>query len=124
MQELAEDPESNPDYNVENGLLFYKGCIVVPDDPDIKKEILKYCHDDITAGHYGIFKTHDLVSRTLYLPGLRTYVKKYVTSCDICQRNKTSRHKPFGLFQSLPTPEHPWSSISMDFITQLPESDG
>ena len=38
--------------------------------------------------------------------------------------NKTPRHCPFGLLKPLPVPECPWDSISMDFIEQLPESEG
>ncbi|SOV04526.1 uncharacterized protein UDID_17112 [Ustilago sp. UG-2017a] len=32
------------------------------------------------------------------------------------------RHKPYGHLKSLPVPPHPWSSISMDLIEQLPPS--
>ena len=39
-------------------------------------------------------------------------------------RAKPQRHKPYGLFKQLPIPEHPWNSISMDFIETLPTSDG
>ncbi|SPC64593.1 related to TY3B TY3B protein [Ustilago sp. UG-2017b] len=31
-------------------------------------------------------------------------------------------HKPYGHLKSLPVPPHPWSSISMDLIEQLPSS--
>src|SRR6185437_6153401 len=37
---------------------------------------------------------------------------------------KSSNHKPYGLLQPLPIADRPWSSISVDFITQLPESNG
>ncbi|SOV03718.1 uncharacterized protein UDID_19310 [Ustilago sp. UG-2017a] len=33
-----------------------------------------------------------------------------------------ARHKPYGHLKSLPVPPHPWSSISMDLIEQLPPS--
>src|SRR5438552_19125247 len=49
-------------------------------------------------------------------------VKEYVKTCDICQRTKTPRHKPYGEIQSLPKPSKPWSDITMDFITGLPPS--
>src|SRR6185312_7927977 len=56
-------------------------------------------------------------------PGL-TYVKKYVHSCDTCARAKSSRKKPAGLLQPLPVPSHPFASVDLDFITDLPLSDG
>jgi transposase InsO family protein len=79
-----------------------------------------YCHDNELAGHYGIFKTHDIVTRTFHWPGMRNFIKKYVLSCEVCQRNKVARHKKYGLLKSLSIPDHPWTSISMDMITQLP----
>jgi len=51
-------------------------------------------------------------------------VTDYVRSCDTCQRDKPSRHKKYGLLEPLEVPYRPWSSISMDWITELPESGG
>src|SRR4051812_24646966 len=48
--------------------------------------------------------------------------KSYVTSCDLCQRNKALKQTPAGLLQPLPVPNRNWEQISMDFIVQLPES--
>ena len=39
------------------------------------------------------------------------------------QRSKPSNQHPYGLLNPLPIPEHPWQSISMDFITNLPKSN-
>ena len=39
-------------------------------------------------------------------------------------RAKPKRHKPYGLLKQLPIPEHPWNSISMDFIETLLTSNG
>jgi hypothetical protein len=54
---------------------------------------------------------------------MRNWITNYVKSCD-CARFKSSRHKPFGLLQPLPIPKRPWSSISTDFIVELPPSKG
>src|SRR5437867_1506166 len=55
----------------------------------------------------------------------RTQHARAVTStCDECQRNKSRRHKRFGLLQPLETAYAPWTSISMDFIVELPDSEG
>src|SRR5258708_4679409 len=51
-------------------------------------------------------------------------VKDYVASCATCAHVKSPRHKPYGKLKQLPIPSRPWSSISMDFIEQLPDSKG
>jgi len=48
----------------------------------------------------------------------------YVRSCPECQKNKTARHQPYGLSSPLELPYVPWQSIAMDFITDLPTSEG
>src|SRR5258706_11865751 len=51
-------------------------------------------------------------------------VKDYVASCTTCACIKSPRHKPYGKLKQLLIPSRPWSSISMDFIEQLPASKG
>ena len=43
-------------------------------------------------------------------------------SCDTCSRNKVVRHALYGLLSPLPNPTRPWSSVSLDWITDLPPS--
>ena len=50
-------------------------------------------------------------------------VKEFVLSCDVCSRSKIPRHRPYGPLHPLPIPHWPWSSVSMDFITDLPLSN-
>lgn len=120
-QVLANNtPESK--YHIQDGFLLHEGLLCVPDIPDLKQQILEECHDSIAAGHFGIAKTFELVSRTFFWPSMRKYIRDYVAGCDTCQRNKSHPHKPYGLLQPLPIPDQPWCSISMDFITQLPAS--
>jgi len=51
-------------------------------------------------------------------------VKDYVASCATCTHTKSPRHKPYGKLKQLLIPSRLWSSISMDFIEQLPDSKG
>jgi len=51
-------------------------------------------------------------------------VKAYIKSSMFCQLDKTERRKEVGLLQSLPTPQRPWQSASMDFISGFPSANG
>ncbi|CEP10309.1 hypothetical protein, partial, partial [Parasitella parasitica] len=110
------------DYHYKDGLPFYKNqTISVPDNEEVQKTILEQSHDSPAAGHFGITKTYDQVPRDYYWPRMRSYVKRYATGCNTCLRNKNTHHKPYGLLQPSEISEKPWVSISMVFITQLPE---
>jgi len=52
------------------------------------------------------------------------WINHYVRSCDECQDNKGPRHARCGLLQPVQMPFPAWTSISTDFITHLPESEG
>src|SRR5579875_774520 len=57
-------------------------------------------------------------------PKIHEFVWDYISSCTVCGRNKPRRHRPYGLLKPLPVPIRPWDSISMDFIEELPMSNG
>ncbi|KAK3568630.1 hypothetical protein QTP86_011439 [Hemibagrus guttatus] len=42
----------------------------------------------------------------------------------VMQWARTSRHLPEGLLEPLPIPRRPWSHLSVDFLTDLPDSGG
>ena len=55
---------------------------------------------------------------------MRETIKRYVKNCHMCQRSKVVQHAPYGMLQSNEVQDQPWKSITMDFITNLPNSDG
>ena len=68
----------------------------------------------------GVARTQALVLQYFKWPGLATAVEAYVRNCDACRRNKVVRHAPYGLLNPLPILAKPWSSVSLDWITDLP----
>jgi hypothetical protein len=47
-----------------------------------------------------------------------------VTTCAVCQCNKTEALHPAGLLQPLDVPSQVWSDISLDFVEGLPKVNG
>jgi hypothetical protein len=117
-----EFKKSLEEWNFENGLLLHRGKVYVPKDQDLRLELLKLHHDTLLTGHPGRWKTLELLSRNYWWPGMSVDVKKYVQGCDTCQRNKSTNTAPYGLLQPNEVPGGPWEIITVDLITELPES--
>jgi hypothetical protein len=45
-----------------NGLLYYKGKLYIPNNQELRAEIIKICHNTPTTGHSGKHGTLELVS--------------------------------------------------------------
>ena len=113
------------DWTFENGLIFYKDKCYVPNDLDLWRKILEKYHDAIPIGHPGQLRTQEIVQRDYWWPGLHTFVKSYVDGCATCQQHKINRHPPNPPLQPVKKENtRPFSLITMDFITDLPVSDG
>ena len=122
MKERNEQLPNN--WELEDGLIYYKNRLFIQSKEDLLTEIAKGCHDSKQAGHFGQEKTIELVTRNFYWEKLADWINDYVRSCDECQHNKSARQTKYGLLQPLEVPYTAWTSISVDFITQLPESQG
>ena len=80
-------------------------------------------HDTPVAGHPGIYRMLELLTRKFYWPTMRKSIKLYIKSCESCLRSKHSNLVPVGLLQPIPIPQCPWEEIAYDLIVALPESD-
>jgi transposase InsO family protein len=107
-----------------DGLLYVNNQLYVPDNDLLRLDTIRSCHDHILAGHPGRAKTLELLTRTFFWPGIRRFTNRYVRNCQVCARAKAPRHAPYGYLKSLEVPQRRWQSISMDFITGLPVSEG
>ena len=75
----------------EDGLIYRKGKMVVPNHPEVRGHVIASHHNLIAAGHLGAAKTQDLILRSYWWPSIQKDVGKYVAGYDTCQRVKINR---------------------------------
>ena len=121
---LTKEGKEQKGVSIEDDLLYFKNRLWIPENNELRQEIAISEHDSKVAGHFGQDKTLELMTRHFFWPEMDKWVMDYVRSCDNCQRNKSPRHARYGLLQPLELAYKAWDSISMDFITELPESKG
>ena len=118
------------DWKIEttNGrkILFFKGKNYIPRNMDLRREIVKSSHDHETAGHPGEIGTYNAVQQHYWWPGLRTFVKNYVSGCGTCQQFKINRSpaKPAYIPTEGAKSTRPFANCSMDLIMDFPLVDG
>ncbi|GKB86106.1 ty3-gypsy retrotransposon protein [Tanacetum coccineum] len=112
------------EYTVKDGLLLFKGKLLIGRDPHLIQEILREFHCSPVGGHFGVRKTMTRVNQTFTWPTMKQDVTDFIKGCYICQRHKAVTTKPAGLLQPLPPPKAIWEEITIDFVTGLPPSHG
>ncbi|WVZ58084.1 hypothetical protein U9M48_008392 [Paspalum notatum var. saurae] len=106
----------------EQGTLWYKNRICVPNVDSIRKLILSEAHDIAYSIHPGSTKMYYDLKERFWWYGMKRVVAEYVAICDTCQRVKAEHQRPAGLLQPLKVPEWKWEEITMDFVVGLPRT--
>jgi hypothetical protein len=112
-----------PGFHVkEDGMIMYNQRMCVPNEADLKKEILEEAHCSSYAMHPGTTKMYKTLKETYWWSGMKKDVAQYVMACEVCQRVKSEHQCPIGLLQPLPIPQWKWEHITMDFVSHLPKT--
>jgi len=119
---VSKGESVDTNYAIKEDILTWKRRIYVP--TRMRNRVMKSEHDSKIAGHFGRDRTMELLSRNFYWPKMEDDVRQYCNECDNCQRTKAPQHAKHGLLHPLELPSKPWTHISTDFITDLPESSG
>ncbi|WVZ91053.1 hypothetical protein U9M48_037275 [Paspalum notatum var. saurae] len=106
----------------DQGVLWFKGCLVVPRDMGLRKKILDEAHTSMFTIHPGSNKMYQDLKQKFWWTRMKREIAKYVPECDVCQRVKADHLKPAGMLQPLAVPSWKWEDIHMDFIVGLPRT--
>ena len=82
-------------------LLRYKNMLYVLEEAFVREELLRRHYNNLLTRHFDVDKTLKLMTRKYYWDSIKTDVKSYINICDICQRVKVKRHRPYDELSAL-----------------------
>jgi hypothetical protein len=125
VQEMKRNikEEKSPGFSEnDEGVLWYKGRICVPNIKELKDMILCEAHESAYSINPGGNKIYHDLKATYWWYGMKRDVAVYSALCNTCQRVKAKHQQPAGLLQPLQVPEWKWEEIAIDFIVGLPRT--
>jgi hypothetical protein len=90
----------------DDGFIYYKGRLYMPNDRQLCKDVVRSCHDSLTTSHPGKNRTIELVSRYYWWPRMAGFISAYIEGCNKCQRYRKDIH-PKAHVQPQEVPEGP-----------------
>jgi hypothetical protein len=111
-----------------DGIVVHNGRIFLPPSSALWPVVNEQAHG---MGHEGIQKTLHRLCTTFFTPHDNKLVHEFISSCVVCQRNKTEHLHLAGLLPHLAGLLPPlavrdtiWADIFMDFIKGFPKVGG
>ena len=112
----------------ERGLLFfldegYQPRLCVPRSQ--RNFVLREAHENpLESAHAGPERLWQNLSQKFYWKRMKTDILEFCKACDVCQKTKSPNFNRYGYLIPNPIPSRPYQSIAMDFIVNLPWSNG
>ena len=103
-----------------DGSLYFRKRLCVPDNDELKREILTEAHNSLYSIHPGSSKMYRDLKESYWWPGMIKDITEFVLKCLTCQQVKAEHQVPSGLLQPITIPKWKWERITMDFVTGLP----
>lgn len=128
LQELqdGEVHDVYPEYSIRapsNLLIFRDGGVDRVCVPTSRRNLLlKVMHDLPLGMHQAAKKMFALMSARFYFPGMCDRVKKYVETCEHCQRNKAYTRSTRGVPTPHKIPLRRFDVVALDIVSGFPAS--
>jgi hypothetical protein len=93
--------DTSPHYIYNYGVLYFNDQLWIPDDNELKKEVLELEHDSKIGGHMSQVKTLEIIHKNIFYPKMKEEINNCVRWCLVCQRMKHPRHARYSLLHAL-----------------------
>ena len=120
-----DDTQSQYKFEFQEGILVrvYLGegeeivQVVVPQS--LRSTVLSTAHDGLLAGHCGVRKTLARVQNRFWWPGVSSDTRRFVQSCDICQKVVPKGRIPDIPLSQMPLIDEPFHRVAVDIVGPL-----
>jgi hypothetical protein len=123
-EQLRVTPSAIPNFTLSNGILIYKGKILIGSTTDLRMRLIESFHSSTLGRHSGERVTYTRLKALFHWPGMKADITHFIKSCPTCQLNKSKNISYPGLLQPLPISDMTFQHLTMDFIDGLPKSEG
>jgi hypothetical protein len=102
------------------GALTYERRIYLP--AALLRIVTSHFNDNPELGHFGALNTAELLSADFCYPAMESQTRISVAGCELWNQTNARHHILYGVIITLPRPSCPWYGLTLDFVTDLPES--
>ena len=81
----------------EDGFLYYRDQVCVPNDDELKKSILEESHRGSFAMHPGSTKMYQDLKTSYWWSRIKRDVSEFMIKCMVCQKGKAETSSSFGI---------------------------
>ncbi|RVW70653.1 Retrovirus-related Pol polyprotein from transposon 17.6 [Vitis vinifera] len=104
MEEVKKG--SKPDFvSSDDEILRFGTRLCVPNDEDLRRELLEEVHCSKFAIHPGGTKMYKDLRQNYWWSGMKRDITQFVAQCLVCQQVKVEHQRPVGSLQPLAIPE-------------------
>src|SRR5258705_1701061 len=89
-------------------VVLYQGRVYIPDDPQLRHDLVHAHHSTAVTRHPRRWKTLELVSQNYWWPGLSRYIAKFIAGCNACNQTKTFPTQKVGKLIANKVPDRHW----------------
>lgn len=89
---------------MQDGLLKFQGKLYVEVLGELKSKLTKALYSSTLGGHFGQRACLQKLKSIFYWANMKLDIFSYISSCDVCQRNKGENIPYPGLLLPIPIP--------------------
>lgn len=97
--------------NTKRDLICHNGKIVIP--ASLRRRVVEWYHNYLL--HPGLNRTEETIQQHLMWKRMRDDIRKYVSQCQVCQKNK-KQTKRYGHLPAKEADAIPWERLCVDLI--------